>query len=131
MHRRYRRIAGVGVWLSLAMAAPVVAQSPATTTQSAPDNTKNNKPDQLSADSQRNGRKDLDITRDIRRAIVADKNLSTYAHNVKVITLHGEVTLKGPVRSEDERKAIEAKAIEVAGQGRVADELTIATPKGK
>ena len=60
-----------------------------------------------------------------------DKNLSTYAHNVKVITRHGEVTLKGPVRSEDERQVIEAKAVEVAGQGRVANELTIAPPKGK
>ena len=83
--------------------------------------------DQLSADTQKNNKQDVAITRDIRRAIVADKNLSTYAHNVKVITQNGEVTLKGPVRSEDERKTIEAKAIEVAGQGRVANELTVAT----
>ena len=51
----YRKHAGVaaGLWLSLAIAAPVAAQQPPTsTTQAAPDNTKNNKTDQLSADSQ-------------------------------------------------------------------------------
>ena len=131
----YRRTAGVacaGLCLSLAIAAPVAAQQkPADTTQAAPDNTKLNKGDQLSADSQKNGKHDIAVTRDIRRAIVADKNLSTYAHNVKVITQHGDVTLKGPVRSEEERKAIEAKAVEVAGQGRVANQLTVVQPKGK
>jgi len=131
MHRRYARFASAGLWLSLAIAAPVAAQQPPTNTkQTAPDNTKvNNKTDQLTADSQKNGKHDLAITRDIRRAIVKDKNLSSYAHNVKVITANGEVTLKGPVRSEEERKAIEAKAVEVAGQGRVANELTIAAGK--
>ena len=130
MHRIYPRIASAGVWLGLALAMPVFAQQPpANTSQTAPDNTKVNKTDQLNADKQKNGKQDLAITRDIRRAIVADKSLSTYAHNVKVITANGEVTLKGPVRSEDERKAIEAKAVEVAGQGRVANELTIAPPK--
>jgi len=130
MHRIRPRIASAGVWLSLAVSAPVFAQQPATnTSQTAPDNTKANKTAQLSADKQKNGKHDLAITRDIRRALVADKSLSTYAHNVKVITANGAVTLKGPVRSEEERKAVEAKAVEVAGQGRVANELTIAPPK--
>jgi osmotically-inducible protein OsmY len=123
MHRAHAGVAAVGLWLSLALAVPIAAQ--------APDNTKANKADQLSADTQKNNKNDLAITRDIRRAIIADKNLSTYAHNVKVITEKGEVTLKGPVRSEEERKTIEAKAIEVAGQGRVANELTVAPPKAK
>jgi len=122
MHRAHA-VAAVGLWLSLALGVPIAAQ--------APDNTKANKADQLSADTQKNNKNDLAITRDIRRAIIADKNLSTYAHNVKVITEKGEVTLKGPVRSEEERKTIEAKAIEVAGQGRVANELTVAPPKAK
>jgi osmotically-inducible protein OsmY len=112
------------LWLSLATAVPIAASQQA-------DNTKVNKTGQLSAETQKNDKHDLAITRDIRRAIVADKNLSTYAHNVKVITANGEVTLKGPVRSEDERKAVEAKAVEVAGQGRVANELTVAPAKTK
>ena len=124
MYRTHARIATVGLWLSLATAVPIAASQQA-------DNTKVNKTGQLSAETQKNDKHDLAITRDIRRAIVADKNLSTYAHNVKVITANGEVTLKGPVRSEDERKAVEAKAVEVAGQGRVANELTVAPAKTK
>src|SRR5215472_1831659 len=121
MHRTHARLATAGLWLSLVIAVPIAAQQP--------DNTRVNTPAQLSADTQKNDRHDLAITRDIRRAIVGDKNLSTYAHNVKVITQNGEVTLKGPVRTEEERKAIEAKAVEVAGQGRVANELTVAPPE--
>src|SRR5262245_7795478 len=105
MQRTFPPIISAGVGLSLTLAVLVFAQqTPANAAQSAPDNTRVNKTDQLSA----------------------DKTLSTYAHNVKVITANGEVTLKGPVRSEDERKVVEAKAIEVAGQGRVSNELTIA-----
>ena len=130
MHRKHACIANAFFSVSLVLVVPAIAQQPPTnTTQAAPDNTKVNRRDELSADSQKNGKHDLAITRDIRRALVADKSLSSYAHNVKVITSHGEVTLKGPVRSEDERKAVEAKAVEVAGQGRVANELTIAPPK--
>ena len=61
----------------------------------------------------------------IRKAIVSDKSLSTYAHNVKVISKGGKVTLKGPVRSEEEKSAIEKKAVEVAGAGNVTNELTV------
>jgi hyperosmotically inducible protein len=63
--------------------------------------------------------------RKIRRAVVADKSLSTYAHNVKIISESGKVTLKGPVHTEDEKKAIEAKATEVAGAGNVTNEITV------
>ena len=115
------------ILLSLAIAASAAAQRPPTsTTATAPDNTKVNRQGEITASSQKNGKHDLAITRDIRRAIVGDKTLSTYAHNVKVITENGFVTLKGPVRSEDERKAVAAKAIDVAGRDHVADELTIA-----
>ena len=116
--------------LSLAVAASAAAQTPPTkSTEAPPDNTKVNRPGEINAASQKNGKQDLAISRDIRKAIVSDKSLSTYAHNVKVITSNGFVTLKGPVRSEDERKAIEAKALDVAGRDRVANELTVAPPK--
>jgi hyperosmotically inducible periplasmic protein len=99
--------------------------------QNAPasDNTKMNQRDQnanqATADQQQNNRSDRDITQQVRTAIVADKDLSTYAHNVKVITQNGQVTLKGPVRSEDEKHAVEQKAAEVAGEGKVTSELTV------
>lgn len=57
---------------------------------------------------------------------MGDKSLSTYAHNVKVISQNGVVTLKGPVRSEEEKKAIESKAMEVVGSGgKVNDEMSV------
>ncbi len=59
----------------------------------------------------------------------ADKSLSTYAHNVKIISQNGTVTLRGPVRSEDEKAAIEAKAKAVAGVTAVNNELTVAPKK--
>jgi len=58
-----------------------------------------------------------------------DKSLSTYAHNVKIISQNGMVTLRGPVRSEDERRAIEADATAVVGQEKVTDELEIKPKK--
>ena len=98
-----------------------------------PDNTKVNKRDRAkgaaTADQQKENAGDREITQKIRRALMDDKSLSTYAHNVKVIAQDGQVTLKGPVRSEDEKKSIEAKAVEVAGAGRVTNQITIAPAK--
>ena len=105
------------------------AQQPNSQTPPAADNTKTNERDRSAneptADQQKDTRSDRDITQQIRRSIVNDKSLSTYAHNVKVITQHGQVTLKGPVQSEDEKKAIEAKAAEVAGENKVSSELNV------
>jgi osmotically-inducible protein OsmY len=61
--------------------------------------------DEPTADQQKDNRSDQDITQQIRQSIMKDKSLSTYAHNVKIITQNGQVTLKGPVRSEDGRSA--------------------------
>jgi hyperosmotically inducible protein len=120
----------VALWLSLATfsLAPIALAQ-----QTPPDNTQVNKRDraasQSTADQQANNRSDVSITRDIRRAIVQDKSLSTYAHNVKIITQHGDVTLKGPVRSEDERKVVEAKASDIVGADHVKNEVSVAPVK--
>jgi hyperosmotically inducible periplasmic protein len=105
------------------------AQEPNNQAPPASDNTKTNQRDRSAneptADQQRDSRSDRDITQQIRRAIINDKSLSTYAHNVKVITQRGQVTLKGPVQSEDEKKSIEAKAAEVVGENKVSSELNV------
>jgi osmotically-inducible protein OsmY len=72
---------------------------------------------------------DRATTQKIRQAIHQDKSLSTYAHNVKIITQNGMVTLRGPVRSDDEKSNIEAKAVTVAGQGNVTNQLEVAPAK--
>ena len=57
---------------------------------------------------------------------MADKSLSTYAHNIKIISQNGTVTLKGPVKSDDEKKTVMAKAVAVAGSAdKVTDEISI------
>jgi osmotically-inducible protein OsmY len=106
--------------------AIAAAQEPASPP---PDNTKVNEPDRNAdaptADRQTENRSDRDITQQVRQALVKDKSLSTYAHNVKVVTQNGKVTIKGPVRSEEEKKAVEAKAEEVAGAGNVTNQLHV------
>jgi hyperosmotically inducible protein len=93
------------------------------------DNTKINQrdrnPNEATADQQKDTRSDRDITQQIRQALTKDKSLSTYAHNVKIITQNGQVTLKGPVRSEEEKKSVEAKATEIAGENNVNSQLDV------
>ena len=97
--------------------------------QQAPDNTKINQRDRSksepTADQQKNNPSDRELARQIRRAIVKDKSLSTYAHNIKVIAQDGMVTLKGPVNSQEEKQAIEAKASAIAGQGKITNEIEV------
>jgi osmotically-inducible protein OsmY len=116
---------GLGILLlgaSLSVAAPQEHAK-------APDNTKVNKRDRKAgeptADQQKEKTSDRQLAANIRRAIVKDKSLSTYAHNVKVIVQGGAVTLKGPVHTEEEKRAVEAKATEAAGGAKVTNELTV------
>lgn len=98
--------------------------------QPAADNTKANK-DQTppTADQQKMNSSDRAITQKIRKAIHQDTSLSTYGHNIKVITQDGKVTLRGPVRSEEEKSNLQAKAVAVAGEGNVTNQLEIAPSK--
>ena len=94
------------------------------------DNTKVNKRDrnsgEVTADQQKANAADRDLTKKIRQSVIADKSLSTYAHNVKIISQDGAVTLKGPVKSDDEKKAIVAKAVAVVGSAdRVTDQMSV------
>ena len=94
------------------------------------DNTKSNKLDPsntaATADAQKDNAGDRTITQRIRKSLVTDKALSTYAHNVKIVSVNGTVTLNGVVRSEEEKSAIEAKAVSVAGKGKVVNDLKVA-----
>lgn len=99
------------------------------TAQTSPDNTKVNMRDRakgaVTADQQKDNATDRDLTQKIRRALMEDKALSTYAHNVKVISQGGQVTLKGPVRTDEEVKTVESKAIAVAGVGHVTNQMNV------
>ena len=99
------------------------------------DNTKVNSRDRAgtapTADQAKNNVSDRELMQKIRKSVVDDKSLSTYAHNVKIISQNGRVTLKGPVRSEEEKRSVEQKAADVAGSGNVTNQLTIKASKAK
>ncbi len=98
-------------------------QTPQSTTT--PDNSANNKMHRKTADQQMDNSSDRDTTQKIRKSLIADKSLSMYGHNVKIITRNGAVTLKGPVHSEEEKNAIASKAAEIVGQDKVTNQLTV------
>jgi len=95
-----------------------------------PDNTQMNMRDrnvnEKTADQQKDNQSDRSITQKIRRAIMEDKSLSTDAHNVKIISQDGAVTLKGPVMSTHEKDVIVEKAVSVTGSpDKVTDQITV------
>jgi hyperosmotically inducible protein len=94
---------------------------------SAPDNTLINK-DRIgpSADQREMNPSDRAITQEIRKAIHHDRSLSPYGRNIKIFIQDGKVTLRGPVRSEEEKGNLEAKAAGVAGQENVSNQLEVA-----
>jgi len=122
-------------WLLLAVLAggsPLVyAQASNTGKTATPDadNTRMNKADQKNtqptAQNQSNEKADRELAAAVRKAIVRDKSLSTNAHNVKVIAKDGTVTLRGPVRSDDEKTKVSQLTRQVEGVSNVDDQLLV------
>lgn len=136
MPSRLWRASGPGTALlaaaALVLVSPItaLAQEKDTTRKVvAADNTKRNTDHKVTAQNQSGEKSDLVITKEVRRAIVKDTALSGYAHNVKIITVAGKVTLKGPVRSETEKAVIETMAKRIAGVTDVVNQLTIKLEK--
>ena len=104
-------------------------KSAATPSQTAPDNTGRNVRDRggdtVTPGDQSNNKTDLNLTQQIRKAVMADKSLSTNAKNVKIITANGIVTLRGPVNTPQEKATIETKAQSIAGANNVDSQLEI------
>lgn len=94
-----------------------------------PDNSVQNKKLSPTADNQTNAKSDRMVAQQARKAIMADKDLSTYAHNVKVIAMNGDVTLKGPVKSDDEKQKVASDVEAAIGSGKVTNQLTVKTVK--
>jgi osmotically-inducible protein OsmY len=122
-------------WLLLAVFAggsPLVyAQTSNTGKTATPDadNTRMNKADQKNtqptAQNQSNEKADRELAAAVRKAIVRDKSLSTNAHNVKVVAKDGTVTLRGPVRSDDEKTKVSQLTRQVEGVSNVDDQLLV------
>ena len=132
-HRHFVRVAAalfaLGCLSSRGFAAEPVTRS---SSQVPADNTGKNVRDRdesaVTADQQSNSQGDVKITREIRRQIVNDKSLSTSAHNVKIVTVDGAVTLRGPVVSTKEKTVVAETAKNVAGVNKVDNKLEVAKP---
>jgi hyperosmotically inducible protein len=110
-------------------AVTLIGLAPCFAAQVEPDNTRVNRDDrqnsQPTAQNQSQSKSDVQLAAAVRKAIVGEKSLSTYAHNVKVIARDGAVTLAGPVRSADEKTKVEQLARDAAGGKTVNSNLTV------
>lgn len=95
----------------------------------APDNTKKNIRDRnqarLTAEDQSNAGADLDITSNLRKAIIRTKGLSANAQNVKIITKNGRVTLRGPVNTLNEKNLIGDLAQRICAGKAISNQLEV------
>ncbi len=92
-------------------------------------NERDNSVTTVTADQQKVNQTDTQITARIRRDIMKEKSLSTYAQNVKIISINGQVTLKGPVRSTNEQNTILKYARSAAGASNVINEMAVTPEK--
>ncbi len=127
------RILAVAITLTSSVVA-VAANATIPTQQTVPpparpDNTKVNKQAGPTADQQSQAKSDLAISQKIRQAVMKDKTLSITAHNCKIITQKGLVTLRGPVNTAAEKDTIGAIALKIAGEGNVTNELAVKAVK--
>lgn len=109
------------------MAAQQYAPPSASSTGHAADNTAVNARDRSgdapTSSSQSNDANDVKLAAAVRRAITKDSSLSMSAHNVKVMVKAGAVTLRGPVKSDDEKSRVESIVRSVPGVSQVTNEL--------
>jgi hyperosmotically inducible protein len=109
---------GLGTVTTAQDSAPAVPDNSAV-------NVRDRAPGAMTAGQQSNAKSDVEIAREIRRAVVKDHSLSMLAHNVKIVSANGSVTLRGPVKTEEEKTAIASKAQAIAGAGKVDDQLEV------
>jgi hyperosmotically inducible periplasmic protein len=111
------------------LAALVVAAAGCDKAQADADNTKRNENDDksgvLTAGDQGESEGDRKITQHVRQGVMGDDTLSMTAKNVKIITVNGIVTLRGPVNTEKEKTDIAAVAQRVEGVKRVDNQLEV------
>lgn len=116
-------VAALGCSWAWAQTAPQGQATPAA------DNTKMNNRDKgdpaQTPQTQSNAKADRELLASVRRTIVKDKSLSVTAHNIKILVEGGVVTLRGPVKSDEEKSKVESLAKSVAGVTSVDNKVDI------
>jgi osmotically-inducible protein OsmY len=121
-------------FLTLAcLSAFTLAASGADNQKSKPDNTATNERDRSgetkTPGDQSNSSADLKVTQAIRQALMKDSELSTTAKNIKIITANGQVTLRGPVKTAQEKTKVDQIAKSAAGGAQIDDQLDVKASK--
>lgn len=88
-------------------------------------NTRDKNGNTLTPQDQPNSEADRKLLADVRSAIVDDDDLSTAAHNVKIMVVNGVVTLRGPVKNASEKTRVEQIARSVTGVVNIENRLDI------
>jgi len=101
-----------------------VANTPTTNPDNTAINARDNSSGATTAGMQGQGRDDIRLTADIRRRVL-DQKMSVNAQNVKIITINGKVTLRGPVNTQDEKDTVARIANDVAGPDNVINQLEV------
>jgi osmotically-inducible protein OsmY len=105
-------------------------ETPAAGEAVAADNTDKNERDRnaaaLTPGDQGESESDREITQKIRQGVVKDDALSITGKNVKIITVDGVVTLRGPVKNSEEKAAVAAIAQAAAGVKKVDNQIEVA-----
>jgi osmotically-inducible protein OsmY len=107
----------------------MVVPNPTNAVSADADNSAKNKRDRegytLTPGDQGTSPADQDLTQRIRQALVSDTNYSMTAKNIKIITVNGNVTLRGPVNSDAEKSGVVSLAQTIAGNAHVEDQLEV------
>jgi osmotically-inducible protein OsmY len=82
--------------------------------------------DAVTAQKQGNSKRDVTVLAEVRKSIMAEKELSMDAKNVKILYSKGLVTLRGPVDSEEEKAKVQDLAKACSGVTSVKNMLTVA-----
>jgi osmotically-inducible protein OsmY len=118
-----------GIILALASLSVVSLAALADNEKAKPDNTAINERDRSgetkTSGDQSNSSADLKTTQAIRQALMKDGELSMTAKNIKVITANGHVTLRGPVKTAQEKAKIDQLAKSVAGGAQIDNQLDV------
>lgn len=132
-----RKLVPLALWICLTSGNLVQAQTPQASSEEAskpklsqqPDNTKKNtrdqKPESVTPVEQSNNKADIEATARLRQLVVKQKGLSVDAQNVKIITKDGEMWLRGPVKTTEEKQLIERLAKKAAGKRTVKSEIEV------
>jgi hyperosmotically inducible periplasmic protein len=118
-----------GIILALACLSAFSLAALAGNEKAKPDNTTTNERDRSgetkASGDQSNSSADLKTTEAIRQALMKDGELSMTAKNIKIITANGHVTLRGPVKTAQEKAKIDQLAKSAAGSAQIDNQLDV------